>query len=429
MKPNIIEQVVEKDRCIGCGVCVAICPVSVLDIRFNKNGCYEVSEVPGCLDKCSLCMEVCPFYSKDEFENEISKELFSSIEDINFKEHLGYYSKTYEFSKTNIDDKLASASGGAGNYILSELLNQNLVDKVLAVESNDDPQKLFKFSVFESIEDLKRSRSSAYYPVTMDEILEYVLKNDARYAITVLPCFAKAIRLLQNKNHKFRNRVKFVIGLVCGQMKSKKFAQTLAEISFKKDSVVLSKVNFRKKQADKLASNFAFEFTDSSGKIAIDPRDKSPLKFWSSRAYTPFACNNCFDTFAITADVTLMDAWLPDKIQDYSGHSLIISRNKAFDEILSNAKGVVCSEFSADLVLKSQIGVVKQKMLFAKGSGNLLDKKIKKLKLTIQTKSNKTLNYDKSIEKTYKKLKILSRANAYYNTLIYLFKKYTRIKH
>lgn len=420
MKPNIIERVVEQDRCIGCSACVAICPVNILSIGFNDSGCYQAYEVQGCLDKCSLCIKVCPFDDKDKHENSIAQELFSGINGINFKKYIGYYTKTYEFSKLDMDDKLESASGGAGNYILTELLNKNLVDKVLAVEPNNDPEKLFKFSIFSNTDELKNSRSSAYYPVTMDEILEYVSNNDERFAVTALPCFAKAIRLLQKNNRKFRNRIKFVIGLVCGQMKSKKFAQTLAELNFKQNNVVLSKVNFRKKQESELASNFAFEFIDDKGNIAIDARRQSPVKFWASRAYTPLACNNCYDTFAVTSDVTLMDAWLKDKIQDYSGHSLIISRNKDIDDILiQKDENIDCKEFSVDLVLKSQIPVVQNKLNFATNSGNIFHKIEKKLKLEIQKTS---LEKDKKelfkiLDKNLKTIKFITLPNRAINKL------------
>ena len=154
MKPNIIELVVKENRCIGCGACVSICPVNVLSMDFNSSGLYEPKEISGCLKKCSLCLKVCPFYEKDQYEDILSKELFYGLE---YKQHIGYFINTYEFSKLNLNEKLCSASGGAGNYLLKKLLELDLVDEILTVKPNGDPNKLFKFNVFKSEDEIDLS--------------------------------------------------------------------------------------------------------------------------------------------------------------------------------------------------------------------------------------------------------------------------------
>lgn len=420
MKPNIIELVVKENRCIGCGACVSICPVNVLSMDFNSSGLYEPKEISGCLKKCSLCLKVCPFYEKDQYEDILSKELFYGLE---YKQHIGYFINTYEFSKLNLKEKLCSASGGSGNYLLKKLLELDLVDELLTVKPNDDPNKLFKFNVFKSEDEIDESRGSVYYPVSMDEVLEYVLKNDKRYAITALPCFAKAIRLFQKNNHKAKNRIKFIVGLVCGQMKSKDFAQQIADETFKNKTLIKS-VNFRKKIPHKTAYGFAFEFEDINGDLAIDYRDKSAFKYWTSRAFTPLACNNCIDVFAKCADVTLMDAWLDEKIKDYSGHSLLIVRNKIFDEILKNVdkNDVFCKKIDPDLVIKSQNGAIDEKNSFYfYDKQNILNKKIVRIKKNIQKQSLKDKKMDEiKLKKLKKQLKLKARKD----TIIYLFKKH-----
>ncbi len=427
---NVITEVCDKNRCIGCGVCIGICPVKNLKIDFNKNDYYEVFDKNNCLEKCDLCLKICPFYKKELKENELNLEIFKDLP--NYIEDFGKFLQTYEFSKLNLEEKLQSASGGAGDYILTKLLELNLVDKIIAVKSNFDPNKLFKFAVFDDFEELKKARSSAYYPVSMDEICEFILKNDFRYVITALPCFAKALRNLQNINKKAKNRIKFIIGLVCGQQKSKKFTNFLANLNFKEEKT-LKKVNFRKKQKDKLASNFAFEFIFADEFKFIDERKKSPAMFWSSRAFTPYACNNCFDIFAKCADVTLMDAWLEDKIKDYSGHSLIISRNKKIDEILKKCdeNEVFCKEISPNLVLKSQIAVLKEKrMFYFKSRFNFL--KILKVRLKKQIQKS-SFEDEKEIflnllDKNLKLIKKIDKINKIFLYLKILFTEPKKIK-
>lgn len=53
--------------CFGCGVCAKACPKQIITLRLNQNGFYEPRIEPAdqCI-KCSACIEVCAFISKDE---------------------------------------------------------------------------------------------------------------------------------------------------------------------------------------------------------------------------------------------------------------------------------------------------------------------------------------------------------------------------
>lgn len=398
MKPNVIELVVKKDRCIGCGACAGTCPVNVLTMKFNDSGLYQPYESSGCLKKCSICLKVCPFYEKDLLENKISKELYNTK---NSYKEIGNFTNTYEFFIKDENSRIESASGGAGYYILSELFNQKKVDKIIAVEPNNNPEMLFKMSVFDNISDLKKSKKSAYYPVNMEDVLKYIIKNDFSYAITALPCFAKAIRLAQKTNPRIRKRLKFVAGLVCGQLKSKKFTQTLADLNFKTHKK-LKHIDFRYKIKERPSSNFAFKFTSVDDWSSVDGRKTSPDTFWSSRAFTPLACNNCNDTFALCADVVLMDAWLPKFTKDWRGHSLIISRNQEIDDILKNVDNdfIHCKIYDYKQVYTSQKMVVNAKNKYF---NNKLDY-ITKARLQLQKNSNKDYdNFFKHLDEYCKK--------------------------
>lgn len=396
MSFNIIKTTVLKNSCIGCGICDAICPVNVLKMDFNSMGMYEPKESEGCLDKCTLCMNSCPFVVENENEKELAKKLYEKEKRIIFHKDLGYYVNTYEVHKKDTNERLKSASGGAGHSILKNLLEQKLVDTILTVESNNDPDKLFKFSSFKEVQELEKIRSSIYYPTEMSEVLDYVMKNDGKYAITTLPCFAKAIRLAQEKNSKLRKRIRFIIGLVCGQMKTKEFTHTIAKNVINTDR--LKSVNYRLKQKNELASNFAFEFksklSDSSGQISWTTEIDSPAKLWSSRAFTPYACNNCTDVFAHCADIVLMDAWLPNYVKDFKGHTLVLARTNEISNILENSQDIEIKNINYRKVFLSQKPVVDNKNAVALGNKNIFITKITKIKIEIQKLSNE--NYEKN---------------------------------
>ena len=35
-KKNVIDEVVKKDMCIGCGICTNVCPHQCIEIKLNK---------------------------------------------------------------------------------------------------------------------------------------------------------------------------------------------------------------------------------------------------------------------------------------------------------------------------------------------------------------------------------------------------------
>ncbi|MBO7369726.1 MAG: Coenzyme F420 hydrogenase/dehydrogenase, beta subunit C-terminal domain, partial [Campylobacter sp.] len=376
---NIISEIVAKDRCIGCGVCAGLCPSDVLYMDFGANAHYQAFEKDGCNPKCYICLQICPFYEKDMHENEINSQIFANLS--NVKQDFGKFLNSYEFYKKDDKDRLSSASGGAGHFIFKSLFEKDLIDYAICATSVDF--ELFKFSVIKNIDELENIKSSAYYPLNLQDMIKFILQNDGRYALSALPCFAKALRLAMSKNPKLRNRIKFVIGLVCGQGKTANFARKLADISFGQKNVKLKRVNFREKIKGKNAIQFSFKFTDDNENVAFDDRSKSAFFYWGSRAFTPLACNSCTDVFAKCGDAVLMDAWLGEKMSDYLGTSLVITRNEKIDEIFKNSDEF-CKFIEPNLVHKSQLSQVIEKNEVYYGTRNFIKNMILKTKLEVQ---------------------------------------------
>lgn len=401
---NIISKVVAKDRCIGCGMCAGLCPSNVLYMDFGTNAHYQAFEKDGCNPKCDICLQICPFYEKDLGENEINSQTFSNLP--NEKQDFGKFLNTYEFYKLNEKERISSASGGAGHFVFKKLFDENLIDYAICVVGVDF--ELFKFSVIKNIGELENAKSSAYYPVNLEEMMKFILQNDGRFAISALPCFAKALRLAMAKNPKLRKRIKFIIGLVCGQGKSANFAKKLADLSFGRKNVKLKRINFREKIEGKNAIQFSFKFTDENGAVAYDDRSTSPFYYWGSRAFTPLACNACTDVFAKCADTVLMDAWLGDKMKDFRGTSLVITRNEELDEIFKSSSEF-CKFIEPNLVHKSQISQVNSKNEVYFGTKHPIKKLVLKEKIAIQKFTNENYDCEEFILKSMNKIKKITQ--------------------
>lgn len=462
MSFNVVSEVASKNRCIGCGVCTAICPQSVLQMHIAPSSNYEVRQIPGCDERCDLCLKVCPFYQKDGFEDALNRKIYADLP--NQSGDFAKFLNTYEFYKKDEAQRLSSASGGAGNFIFNALFENGLIDYAICAQSVDnasscalqstaEPQSvsaaqnfkedapqnlernlhvsqnleqssdaaLFKFAVIKSAGELERTKKSAYYPLSLDEALKFIAAHDGAYAISALPCFAKALRLICEKNRRIKSRVKFIIGLVCGQSKSANFARKLANNAFGEE-VSLASADFRHKIAGASAMSFGFKFRDARGREAVDDRGSSAEFYWSSRAFTPLACNRCVDVFAKCADAVLMDAWLSPQVGDFRGSSLVITRNERIDELFKNS-GEFCESISPALVQSSQQSVVDAKNEIFYGTKNPLKKYIYKLKFEIQNESARSFECDDFIAVRVRKIRRVARILAYCATAKFLLGK------
>ncbi len=267
---------------------------------------------------------------------------------------------------------------------------------------------LFKFSVIKNADELTRARSSAYYPLTLEAVLKEMSHREGRYAISALPCFAKALRLAASKNPRLKSRISFIVGLVCGQGKGAGFTHKLADLAFK-ERKQLTAVNYRYKIAGKSAMSFGFKFRATDGSEAIDDRSSSAFAYWSSRAFTPLACNACTDVFAKCADVVLMDAWLQSEMSEWRGTSLVITRAAQIDALFSQPtkqarEAIFCERISAAEVQRSQQSQVECKNEIFYGAKNPLKRYILRQKLQIQRYSATHFDCDDFIAARLKKI-------------------------
>ena len=257
---NGCTEVVGKNLCIGCGICASICPRENLKIEFNKFGEYNAFKIGNsCEEKCSLCLEVCPFYNNKDNEDTLGKKLFAETPGIKRTPETGYYLDAFVGYSSVKSHRENGASGGLATWTWGKLLIDNLVDHVACVSPNDDPEKLFKFKICNTSEEVRECSRSCYYPVETSEVINHILQHKGRYAIIGLPCVCKAVRLAMQLSPKLQRRIKFVLGLVCGQSKSKFFAEYICALGGG-DPYSLSGITFRIKDSNRPASDFGMKW-------------------------------------------------------------------------------------------------------------------------------------------------------------------------
>lgn len=330
---TVVENVVEKGWCVGCGMCAAVCPKRRLGIRWNERGEHNpvtVENAGKCGQTCDVCFSVCPAHGRTKNETEIGRELYGDVEGIQYRAETGYYLASYIGYSNVSGHRPNGASGGMATWTLETLLTSGEVDAVIAVGRTTNPDRFFEFRICTTPEDVRQCSRSAYYPVETSQVIRHVLENDGRYAIIGLPCVCKAIRLAQDHFPKLKQRIRYVLGLTCGHTCSRYFAEYLAALGGA-DPHDLREVIFRiKNDPAQPISNLAMYFrsgqdqTAKTGTIRWD--DGFGFAFVNGYFQVP-GCFFCDDVFAECADATFMDAWLPEYAQQPEGMSIALVRS------------------------------------------------------------------------------------------------------
>ncbi len=360
---SLHETVINGGFCVGCGACAGI-NNSPAKMHLNQYGQFQayIDETLINQDSAthSLVKSVCPFSDEGLNEDQIAQELFGRH--CEYHNKIGYHLATYAGFVSERDFRKRGSSGGLGTWIVSNLLSEGLVDGILHVHqnhpSNDDP-RLFKYQLSTTTNQVQKGSKSRYYPIELSEVLQIVRTRPGRYAIVGIPCFIKAIRLLMKQDAILASRIKFCVGLVCGHLKSLRFAEMFAwQCGIEPGQLVT--FDFRKKLLDSPANKYGIEVTGmKNGHLVTcsSPVRKLYGHNWGWGFFKYKACDYCDDVVAETADVVVGDAWLPQYLQDSQGTNVLIVRHPTIHNLIKQAIDlgkVSLSHLSADEIANSQ---------------------------------------------------------------------------
>ena len=260
---------------------------------------------------------------------------------------------------------MVGASGGLATSFLCELLRREIVDCVLSVGRNTGSDRLFGYIICKTPDEVIASAKSAYYPVEMSEVLKIVMGEKKKFAITCLPCFARALRLAAKTNPIIRQNLVCIAGLVCGHSVSSYFAEYAATLAGNNDGEC--EVIFRTKSSSQTAANHGTRvlWSTSKGEESRVVKWSDGLKeAWDCDWFTPGACFNCDDTFTELADVVFMDAWLLPYVDDFRGTSIVLTRSLLADEVIKSQcenGDLNLNNISVQDVIRSQVGALRNK--------------------------------------------------------------------
>ena len=349
-RSDSIAKVIDKGFCIGCGICTAIDPS--FRIGETRTGTLEIVERTSNPEILDLASRVCPFADAPD-ETAIAADQFSSAP--YFHPALGRYEAIYAGYAEEF--RRSAGSGGITRWLLSRSLDLGKIDFVVVVDRKlaGEDGDLFRVALHEtSSEYLEHTSTSAYFPTSFDQVLNEINQRKGRFAITALPCFARALRAYALINTSFGERLAFVSGTICGALKSRRYAEYLAwQMGVGIDE--LDRINFRGKSLSRSANEKCVEVwsDDNTGEHPSQVERVQNLAGtdYGSGYFKPKACDYCDDVFAETADVSFGDAWISPYKERPQGTNVIVVRSKFIADLLHEGReegGLILDPISAD---------------------------------------------------------------------------------
>ncbi len=364
-----ITNVIEGGYCIGCGACAFVRP-DRFQMNMSEEGMWVAVEnaAPALADPFfepspvsdivsdDLGAVICPMSGEAADETAIASGLYP---DLPADTAIGRYRRNVVGHVTKGDFRAIGGSGGLVTWLLDELMARDEIDGVLHVRpvEREDDGVLFEYSISDSREQIVSAAKSRYYPIETSGVLALLTQNNKRYAFVGVPCFVKAVRLLQISRAIPEDRVRYCIGLVCGHLKSRYFAEYLA---WQKGIApnTLAAIDFRYKLLDKPASQYGFSVRKrGSDQAEIHPMSSVRGRDWGEGMFKNPACEFCDDVLAECADIAVGDAWLPGYVDDPRGSNVAVIRNDTIDRILLEAQKraeLVLDEVTPEQVAASQ---------------------------------------------------------------------------
>jgi coenzyme F420-reducing hydrogenase beta subunit len=311
--PKVISDIVKNDLCIGCGLCVYKCPTQALKMKWNENG-FLVPDLFGNCDLNGLCISVCPFNLNPDNEVKTENELTQLFIDSNFEFHskIGRYIGLYAgFSN---DYRLSSSSGGIATYILLELLEKGIVDYIITVNESNIEKTFYEYSILSSKSEILNASKTKYFPVTLASVMQQINELQGKVAVVGVACFIKAIRLTLYKEPTLNEKIIFLVGIICGGVKSRYFTDYLASKTgvFHGD---FTKPQYRVKDLNSTAIDYSFRCIGKKDNIENTIKMSSVGDMWGTGLFKNNACDFCDDVTTELSDISIGDAWIDPYIK------------------------------------------------------------------------------------------------------------------
>lgn len=323
-----------KKDCCGCTACANICPKQCITMTDDNEGFkYPLVDFNKCVD-CHLCERVCPIINKIESKEE-PKE-------------------AYIVRNNDAEIVRNSTSGGAVTAFCEEILSRNGIIFGGAFDNDFEVRHLSA----ESVEELKKFRSSKYVQSDLTDTFKRVKKNldDGRYVMfTGTPCQVEG--LLKYLQKPYDNL--FTVDFVCRAVPSPLVWRKYKELKTKKYKSEIIYANFREKTYGYHSANLTLRFANGKKSIENTKTDYMLKSFFDGICSRP-SCYECsFRKVDRVSDLTVFDCWnitryVPTLADDDKGYTAVIVQSEKGRQMLKNvSEKLIMHKADVDTLIKN----------------------------------------------------------------------------
>jgi coenzyme F420 hydrogenase subunit beta len=310
---DLEKAVIDADRCVQCGVCVAACPTDSIGI-----GEDDLPELVKMCTGCSLCWDFCP---RGGLQYESTWKITGGSDGENI-EGIGRVEESYTARvKQRID---GVQDGGFVSAILISLLEKGEIDgALLARESETERWKGEAFLA--TTPDEVRACAGSFYNQTLAlghvDFKDYDLPPNPRIAVVGTPCEIEGIKAMQARPWTWGSSkveaITLTIALLC--TKSFNYEKLMLEEISDKRNVDLDEVG----RVDIMRGKMIVQ--DLEGETIFE----EPIRDFHGAALK--GCDECADFMGHAADISVGSVGSAD------GYSSVLVRSEeglaAFDSV------------------------------------------------------------------------------------------------
>ncbi len=332
--------VVDADRCIQCGTCVAACPSNSIGIDAET----DLPELVKMCTGCSLCWDFCPRgglryealwppSTPPLGRAEDATVVRTDPSDTYWKitggppaEGLGAVIE--QFALRAVSRPEGAQDGGVVSAVLIAALAAGEIDGALVTRPSDDPDEPWKGVAHLATTTAEISEAAgSYYNQTMAlaglDLSGYDLPPRPRIAVVGTPCEIQGIRAMQSRRwstgvHRV-DAVVLTIALLC--TKSFDYRGLMLQLLATDRAVDLARVS----KVDVIKGRMIVEYRD--GEVAVD----EPIKNFHGAALK--GCDECADFVGRGADLSV------GSVGSMDGWSSVLVRTERGKKALDSARG------------------------------------------------------------------------------------------
>lgn len=303
---NNINEIKISHLCYGCGTCNVICGHQAITMRYDNIGrLLPMIDESKCTN-CGLCYNHCPSLDLKGIQLPDTEE-----------KYIGYVEKVYIGKATDERIYKNSQSGGLVTATLKYLFESGKIDAAIMCKVEDAVEYTPKAVVITAVDDLFVCQKSSYVPIDIVS----AMKHTERYlsiAVVGTGCHIQGIRALQNFNEKYKEKVKYTLGLICDRTLCKTATDVLYGDYFKGET---KRMVWRDKSLNYKNARILIKTTDNrTAQVPTWKRHKLKDPFTNPR------CRICFDKLNTGADIVFGDPWGMSGVDWKGGMSLVITR-------------------------------------------------------------------------------------------------------